>query len=361
MNLIKEKKNLPKVIAASVTVIVLGGGVVAWEYFQHSQNTDSDQSASSTAAPTTAGPGVPSGSVGGPGGGGPGMPSGIPGGPGGPPSAFPGQSAKAGSAGGPKSAKMLTAKARAAAMAKAKKAGAAGKQPPGTLMASGPHAPGTPGFPGTATLPGGAPGGVAVGAPGAPGAPNAAGSAGVDPNTGQPIVKQAADVSTGPDPFSLPKQYWINTGRLRPTVKRLHDVSIPTEIIADVPQLMPLNGPLPIPGAAGPAATATVTSGPARRMAGVVFAENGVFAVLDTAGDTEMVQPGDRVDGGKIISIQADGLTIRTDDDRIVKVPLASSAPGSDSNSGGYQGGGNPGYPGGPPFGGGYPGGAAGG
>jgi hypothetical protein len=159
------------------------------------------------------------------------------------------------------------------------------------------------------------------------------------------------DVTTGPDPFNLPKQYWINAGKIRPTIKPLHDVTIPAEIIADVPQLAPLGGPLPVPGSAA-AATATVASGPPRRMAGVVFADNGVFAGLDTSGDTEMVQPGDRVDGGKIVSIQADGLTIRTDDNRIIKVPLAASTPGATSNSGGYPGGGA-GYPGG-----GYPGGA---
>jgi len=89
-------------------------------------------------------------------------------------------------------------------------------------------------------------------------------------------------------------------------------------------------------------------------MAGVLFGD-GVYAILETNGKTEAVQPGDTVEGGKVISIEADGLTIKTDDDRTIHVPL-SSTPTGGSSGGGF--GGPPGFPGGGfPGAGGYPGG----
>jgi hypothetical protein len=164
------------------------------------------------------------------------------------------------------------------------------------------------------------------------------------------------NVATGPDPFNLPKTYWITKGRMPVVAKKERTLAIPSLFIGSIPSL-----PSPTPGETGlgpkgpltkPVRTASVGG---RRMSGVVFADNGVYAVLDTAGNSQMVQPGDRVNGGRVISIQSDGLTIRTDDSRDVKIPLASAPPAETQPA--YPGGGPGGYPGAYPGApGGYPG-----
>jgi hypothetical protein len=67
-----------------------------------------------------------------------------------------------------------------------------------------------------------------------------------------------------------------------------------------------------------------------------------VYAILETNGKAEAVQPGDTVEGGKVVSIAADGLTIKTDDDRLIHVPLSAVSTGSGEGTGGPTG--FPGY-----------------
>lgn len=163
---------------------------------------------------------------------------------------------------------------------------------------------------------------------------------------GKQVASDQPNPATVPDPFKLPKvpeppvqqapADWI------PGVGQ-----VPSPILTNYRNTStnikpPPSAPTPEPTSAG------------RRMAGVLFG-NGVYAILETNGKTESVQPGDTVEGGKVISIEADGLTIKTDDDRMIKVPLSANDPDQSTTSGpaGYPGGGYPGYPGGP---GGYPG-----
>lgn len=77
------------------------------------------------------------------------------------------------------------------------------------------------------------------------------------------------------------------------------------------------------------------------RMSGVVFTDNAIKAILETNGSSQQVQPGDLVEGGRVISIQADGLTLRTADNHLMRVPL-TGAPTSVSAPPTDQGGGPP-------------------
>jgi len=153
-----------------------------------------------------------------------------------------------------------------------------------------------------------------------------------------------AQTRTAKDPFHLPTEYWIKTGHVY-HASRAGSLHLPPLVIANLPELKrPIPGPLQnSPNPQGTVRQARVT----RRMAGVVFANNGVYAVLETGGDVQMVQPGDRVSGGRVISIESNCLTIRTDSHLMIRVPLASSneveqvysdPAGYGSDSHGYRG-----------------------
>jgi len=122
------------------------------------------------------------------------------------------------------------------------------------------------------------------------------------------------------DPFRLPKGAWINRSKQsRPNHGSLY---LPPLVIAKLPaDIQPIPGPLQNKDKT----LAYRHIQAPRRMAGVVFADNGVYAVLDTGGDVQMVKPGDRVNGGRVISIESDGLTIRTDSQQMIRVPLTSA------------------------------------
>jgi hypothetical protein len=98
----------------------------------------------------------------------------------------------------------------------------------------------------------------------------------------------------------------------------------------------------------------TPETSPTMRVSGVVQTATGVHAILNDNGQSQEVQPGDAVDGGTVVSIQSDGLTLRATDGSLVHVPLGGAP--SQGAPGGYPGGPG-GYPGGP---GGYPGGPGG-
>lgn len=281
MSWIKDKKNLPIILGVTVGVVIIAGGVVAYQVL-------GNKPAQVASVPTSTYPGSTA----------PGM---SPSGPGGYPGATPGY--------------------------------------PGA----------TPGYPGAAGMPGG------MRAPGYPGAKGTL--PGREPGTVKPATTagaakpKAKNVATGPDPFNLPKTYWYKLGRLKPPTKTTRPLRLPAINIAKFEELPSVSANVPKSTPKQPTKAVRVAN---RRMSGVVFADNGVFAVLDTAGNSQMVQPGDRVNGGKVISIQTDGLTIRTDDNRDIKVPLGSAPPAETAPAGygGYPGGPG-GYPGGP---GGYPG-----
>lgn len=98
------------------------------------------------------------------------------------------------------------------------------------------------------------------------------------------------------------------------------------------------------------------------RVSGIVNADDGIFAIVETNGNSQTVKPGDKLlDGSKVASIQPTGITLHTLSGGIISLPLSNGAPTPPPNTFGY-GGGFGGYPGGGGGGfGGYPGGGGGG
>jgi len=318
---VQEKKKLPVPLIIGLVVIVLGGATVGILYATGviGGAAPAVDTTASTPAPVT----PPSGAQ---------LPPGVP--------APGGMARRPGMAMNPALKAKAKQDAKKAAMAKA-----AGKKVVATAPPTVP--PGAPAAPGMPVAPGmpGAPGMPAA----APGAPAAAPQVGPD---GKPIVVATTkpDPATVPDPFKLPKveQPKVNVR-----------VGIPGIPAIPSPMLSNWRPHVKVIDHTGGAVAGTEASSAGRRMAGVLFGD-GVYAILETNGKTEAVQPGDTVEGGKVVSIEADGLTIKTDDDRTIHVPLSSTATTDTSNpTGGYPGGGFPGggYPGGGYPGGGYPGG----
>jgi len=316
---VQEKKKLPVPLIIGLVVIVLGGATVGILY---ATGVIGGTAAPADTTVSTQPPAMPSSAA-------QHMPPGVPG--------APGLARRPGMAMNPALKAKAKQDAKKAAMAKSapKQVAAA---PPANLPPGAPAVPGAPGIPG-------APGATA------PGAPAAAPQIGPD---GKPIVVATTkpDPATVPDPFKLPKVEQPKT-----TV-RMGIAGIPT-----IPSPMLSNWRPHVvqpPTTGGGLIAGSEASSAGRRMAGVLFGD-GVYAILETNGKTEAVQPGDTVEGGKVVSIEADGLTIKTDDDRTIHVPLSSTATTDTSNpTGGYPGGfGGPGmggYPGGGYPGGGYPG-----
>lgn len=173
-----------------------------------------------------------------------------------------------------------------------------------------PAAPPSPG------VPPGAPGGP-PGAPSTPGAapPNATAKA---PGTGTP----PAQVGKTDDPFRVPGFPAPVTSLTTAPVATLR-TQVPFVYIAriaprPVTLISPTQGQTPF----------TQVSA-TQRVSGVLFTDTGVHAVLETNGQSQQVQPGDPVDGGKVVSIQADGLTLRRDDGTLVRVPLSGTSTGA--------------------------------
>lgn len=188
--------------------------------------------------------------------------------------------------------------------------------------------------------------------------------------SGKPVAAASAKkpplMLTTKDPFRLPKVKNEDPGASGRAVAALSRAQIPALSIASYRSRDSIKPPSSVSPIAAP--------NPNQRVSGVLYS-NGIYAILETNGNSEAVRPGQAVEGGRVISIQSDGLTLLTDNKQTVKVPLA---PGSGSGGspgggfpgggfpgggGGYPGGGGGGYPGGGGFGGGggYPGGGGGG
>ncbi|BDI31252.1 hypothetical protein CCAX7_33030 [Capsulimonas corticalis] len=305
MNWVKDKKNLP--IVAGLAVLMIGAAIgVTVLVSQNSNSQSPPPTGVASSAPGSTYPGGP---------GRPGAPSAYPGAPG---SSYPGAPSPGGGYPG--------------APAPGGFAGAPGAPGSG-------YGPSVPGAPATATA------GVAGKTPSPNGAPQV------------PVVT-AQTVSKGPDPFKVPFHPPIKTPERAlkdpiiaavPNTKIWRVASDPTIIKPVVPKVRRIASNLP------------------RRMAGALMSDaNGVYAILETNGQAQTVQPGDRISGGKVVSIQSDAITVLTDDNQTVKVPLSATSTGGSQGGGrggypGAPGGGYPGggYPGGP--GGGYPGGPGGG
>jgi hypothetical protein len=63
-----------------------------------------------------------------------------------------------------------------------------------------------------------------------------------------------------------------------------------------------------------------------RRVSGILHSSDGVYAVLETNGVSQTVQPGDDVGGAKVTGIDDNGVTLKTDDNKVLHVPLSDTA-----------------------------------
>jgi preprotein translocase subunit YajC len=160
-----------------------------------------------------------------------------------------------------------------------------------------------------------------------PGAPQANGKPGATlGKTDATAVVSNVNVARGPDPFRLTWGHILPPPRPgappKPVVVPLPSIPRPVLVSPDIinpqgrsviqhPEDQSLQSAANVP----------------RRMAGVLFSD-GIYAILETNGRSQTVKPGDTVDGGKVISIQSDSLTIKTDSNQVVKVPLSPVSTG---------------------------------
>ena len=194
--------------------------------------------------------------------------------------------------------------------------------PAGGLSPAGAPPPPIPGRP-----PGIPPAGVPPG-PSRPGA-SAATAAGAPRAPVGPV-----NVTKGPDPFKVasyrpPKSLNValaNLFRVRNIAPPVYIQSYPSQnkLVSSVTQ-----------GGKQNDALLELTPQVSRnmRMSGVIFTDNAIKAVLETNGVSQQVQPGDSVEGGRVVSIQADGLVLRTSDNRLLRVPLSGAVTGSPAPS----------------------------
>ena len=176
-------------------------------------------------------------------------------------------------------------------------------QPPGTLPGDMPPAPGPP----------------------SNGAPPA-----VNPSAKTPAAPSAPqNVAKGPDPFRAP----LAKPQIDPALKEASRVrnTLPPVFIQQYtpPDQLAAQGT----SNKSPAIDLAPQVSTSMRMSGVVFTDNAIKAILETNGVSQQVQPGDLVDGGRVISIQADGLTLRTADNHLMRVPLSGATTGGTPNA----------------------------
>jgi hypothetical protein len=137
-----------------------------------------------------------------------------------------------------------------------------------------------------------------------------------------------------PDPFVIPGVRY--EAPPKPSVTTIAATPIvtnwePPVIKAPPPPVTPTTGPAELPN---------------DRVAGIML-NNGVYAIMDADGESQVVQPGDTLPGGeKVVSIQSDSVTLRTTDNQSVNLPLSA---GASSPNMGYPGGMPASYNGGGP------------
>ena len=211
-----------------------------------------------------------------------------------------------------------------------------GVTPPGVM-------PGLPGGLPPQTMPAGGP----------PGTPPAGARPGQTPaRPGQTPVAAGAkapaallNVAKGPDPFKVPGYHPFHLSQASVNALRVRNSLPPVFIQQYTPK-----DQLITKARRGNQSLLPVTLTPevssSMRMSGVITSDNSIKALLEANGVSTQVQPGDTVNGGKVLSIQADGLTLRTSDNRLVRVPLSSTPTGGNSPYGGgnspYGGGNSP-------------------
>jgi hypothetical protein len=170
-----------------------------------------------------------------------------------------------------------------------------------------------------------------------PGRPGMGGPKAGRPNMkGMPAGKPGAVVSSaivGPPPGARVDPFVIPGVKGPGTAQRVPIASIaPTHIITNwAPHIPP-----PPPGgtATGPAGPASL---PGDRVAGIMM-NNGVYAIMESNGQSQVVQPGDTLPGGEqVVSIQSDSVTMRTTTNQTVNLPVSAGT--SQAGPVGYPGG----------------------
>jgi hypothetical protein len=295
MDWLKDRKNLPFVIAGACVLII--GSIIFVLFnmgvFTPSNPTPAAQTTASTGSPYPGAPGA----------------AGYPGAPG--TMGYPGSMGYPGAMGGP--AMIPGPRGEAAASA--------------------------------AGMPGGAPTGV----PSVPGLKTASAKK----------VTKPINPATANDPFQLPffdeKKVLKSATKTilsslpplrnaRPSNVMYSGTSAAAQVAKAEPSALPPLSPV------GPASPFVVASLP--RVSGILNG-NGVYAIIQPAyGGAQSVKPGDMIPGvGSVTSIQPDGITVKSNSGTTIQIPVTAGPP----SNGGYPGPGGPGgFPGGPPGGYGY-------
>jgi len=163
----------------------------------------------------------------------------------------------------------------------------------------------------TATAP--APGTPAAPTPPLPVAVTPAPSPAVSPPSlvaALPASTRRAGIDYRPDPFVVPGFRAVRTGLT---------AIPPSAVIATLPAI-DLSLPRRISGAFGP-----MREGPAsvQRVSGILYNDR-VLALVETGGRTYVVQPGDTIDGRRVIAISPDGVTVSGVGGAQTTIPLVS-------------------------------------
>lgn len=164
---------------------------------------------------------------------------------------------------------------------------------------------------------------------------------------GVPAPPAPLNAAKGPDPFKVPGYHPFRVSQAAVDALRVRN-SLPPISIQRYPPKDALVPPALKGGPAAQTFSLTPEVSASMRMSGVITSADSVKALLESNGVSTQVQPGDTVDGGKVLSIQPDGLTLRTADNRLVRVPLSGTPTGGNSpygGGGGFPGGADPNGP----------------
>jgi len=152
------------------------------------------------------------------------------------------------------------------------------------------------------------------------------------PGTVQVASTAMAPPNPRPDPFLIP-----GTGINRAAPRQPVTALAPTHIITNWHPYIPPPPTLPTVANAPGGQAASL---PGDRVAGIMM-NNGVYAIMESNGQSQVVQPGDTLPGGeRVVSIQNDSVTLRTTGNQVVNLPISAGSGGT-----------MPGYPGGMPAG----------
>jgi len=150
-----------------------------------------------------------------------------------------------------------------------------------------------------------------------------------DPNK----ITFVGDPTVGPDPFYTKPPPRIKVPGFGNRINLNNDNTLP-----QLPPLTnPTNGqydpqgnlvqPLPPVDPNTPNPDNVVVNDQLRRVSGILHSSDGVYAVLETNGVSQTVQPGDDVGGAKVMAIDDNGVTLKTTDSHLtLHVPLSDTA-----------------------------------